>query len=91
MTPIGLGDNAELVETAVFGRMVEDWLNSDIGNYLLQRAREEENAAIEQLIKGQDEAGARATIWTARKFKEWLADGITAGRQALNILEDGEQ
>ena len=91
MTPIGLGDNAELVETAVFGRIVEDWLRSDIGNYLLQRAKEEENAAIEQLIKGQDEAGARATIWTSRKFQEWLADGITAGRQALGILEDGEQ
>ena len=91
MKPIGLGENSELVETAVFGRMVEDWLRSDIGHYLLQRAKEEESAAIEQLIKGDDEAGARATIWTARKFQEWLADGITAGQQALGILEDGEQ
>ena len=41
-----------LVRTAVFGKQVEDFLTSDIGDYLLQKAKHEEADAIEALVQG---------------------------------------
>lgn len=92
----GPDPNDPLVQTAVFGRMCEDFLKSEIGEYLLARALEEEeehtkllvsNAAnwdLTQRVEGQ------AKIWRAQKFREWMADAINAGEQALNLGQEEE-
>jgi hypothetical protein len=79
------------VRTAVFGKQVEDFLQSDIGDYLLQMAKHEELDAIEQLIAAiptQDVTEIRAKIRTARWFQVWLGEAVQRGLQSLKLLEE---
>jgi len=85
-----------LVRTAVFGKQVEDFLTSDIGDYLLQKAKNDEKEAIEQLIAGVgtlDERQVReirGRIYWARGFVQWLGDAVDMGRQSLEMLKEDE-
>ena len=85
-----------LVRTGVFGQQVEDFLQTDIGDYLLQRAKLEEREAIEELIRGFGSLTTdqlfevRARIWQARKFQEWLGRAVEMGMQALEMLKEEE-
>ena len=79
------------VAAAVFGKQVEDFLQSDIGDYLLKRAIAEEEAAIEDLILApseEAEASARAKIWRARSFQHWLGNAVEAGIQATELIKE---
>jgi len=79
------------VAAAVFGKQAEDFLQSDIGDYLLQRAKEEEAEGIELLVKASlpsELETARAQIWRARSFQAWLGQAIERGQQALMLIEE---
>jgi len=82
-----------LVRTAVFGKQVEDFLTSDIGDYLLQKAKHEETDAVEELIAATGASAdrlleIRSRIWTARKFSQWLGQAVEMGQQALEMLKE---
>lgn len=81
------------VALAVFGQQVQDFLLSDIGDYLLKKVVEEEREGIEALIKA-DTAGkveeAKAKIWRARSFQNWLGHAIENGLQAIALMKEDD-
>lgn len=85
------------VQTAVFGREVEEFLTSDIGRYLVQRALNEEQMAVQELIKEpakrkntDNDMILRNRIWLARSFRGWLEEAFNEGLQALDLLKENE-
>jgi uncharacterized protein YaaN involved in tellurite resistance len=84
-----------LFESAVFGKVVENFLGSEIGDYLLAKAKTEEQEAIHQLAKVAPWRRRRIQdlqnqIWRAQQFQIWLADAIADGQQATRLLEGEE-
>lgn len=81
------------VALAVFGQQVQDFLLSDIGDYLLKKVVEEEREGIEALIKSGSEierGEALAKIWRARSFQNWLGHAIENGLQALALMKEDD-
>ena len=81
------------VRAAVVGKVVEDWLESDVGKALAESAAREIEQAVEEL----------KTVWPLRVFKvmqlqerirqcerfqKALADKIVDGRQAIQTIEE---
>jgi hypothetical protein len=84
-----------LFESAVFGKQVENFLGSEIGDYLLAKAKNEEQEAIHQISKVAPWRRRRIQelqnhIWRAQQFQIWLADAIADGQQATRLLEGEE-
>lgn len=80
-----------LVEWATFGREVQLFLQSPIGDFLLKRSEEEISEAVLELKKVHSWRRRRIqelqnTIKVAEKFQFWLADAIAAGNQAEEQL-----
>lgn len=85
----------EIFETAVFGKIIENFLGSEIGNYLLGKAKLEEEEAMRALIVTSPWRRRRIQqlqnqIWRSQQFQVWLADAIVAGEQATNFLEGAQ-
>ena len=87
-------DNLELLERAGFGREVELFWGSGVGQYLRTRAQECYTEAI-QALKSVDPTDARAVmkaqndVRVAEMFEQWLTEAVTDGLKALELL-DGE-
>ncbi len=82
----------DLLETAVFGKEVENFLNSRIGKYLVRRAEAEAETATESLKTTASWRSRRIRdlqneIKVAESFQQWLADAVMDGHQALNLIE----
>ncbi len=86
----------ELQEAAVFGEIVHNFMVSEIGVYITQRAQNMEHEALLKLRRCdpenagsirqyQNEADVPALIIG------WLKDAISDGAKALQILETREQ
>ena len=80
------------VETAVFGKQVEDFLSGEIGRFLVSNAEREVDAAVEALkrcdpIDANRIRDLQAIIWRGENFQRWLAEAIMNGQQALSLLE----
>jgi hypothetical protein len=86
-------DDRMLWEAAVFGKEVEDWLKSDIGDYMVQRARTEAIECYGQLkvvspwrwLKIQD---LQNRIKVCEWFRDWLGEAYQTGVQATQALEE---
>lgn len=81
-----------LYAEAILGKDAEEWLNSDLGRYVLARVEEEEREALEAMADVSPWRRRRiqqlqSQLWRARSFKGWLGEMIVAGRQALQQLE----
>jgi len=84
-----------LYAEAILGKDAEEFLKTDLGRYMLARAEEEEREALDALANVSPWRRRRiqqlqAQLWRARSFTGWLAEMITAGRQALQQLETPE-
>jgi hypothetical protein len=85
----------QLYEQAAFGRQIEEFLNTDIGKYLLHKAQIEAEDAMEKLVQC-DAFNTEAVmklqnkIIQAENFRQWLGQGINDGLSALQILEDNQ-
>ena len=85
-----------VVRTAVFGRQVEDFVNSDIGRHITRRADDEISECLDELKRISPDwpwgrrkiARLQSRIATAERVMHWLAEAITEGHQAMNIIED---
>lgn len=82
------------VRTAVFGKEVEHFLESSIGTYLLQCAREQSESATERLkhadpFEPEKIVALQMKINIADSIIGWLGDAVAAGLQATeHIRED---
>lgn len=91
-----MSDSNALMETAVFGRRVEEFMASDLGRYLVLKAESQEQQATEELKKLSPwtPMARRAMqkiqndIRVAEWFQQWLGEAVMDGLQATNILED---
>lgn len=89
-------DLKTLSAEAILGKDAEDFLNSDLGQFLIQRAEEEAREWTEKLksinpwLPGSARRVQRIQneIWKREAFKQYLADLIINGRQALQLLEE---
>ena len=82
-----------VVRTATLGKQVEDFLNTDIGKYLIGRAEEESQQALDKLKVVSPWRRTRirdlqAQVWRAESFQQWLGNAIVEGQHALEMLQD---
>lgn len=82
------------VRWAMFGKQVELFLQSDVGSYLVKRAKAECDEAVEQLKQVDAFDGkAVATIQLKARVADavivWLGDAIAAGESAIEQLKEG--
>lgn len=80
-------DEQRLVERVKLGVMAENFVSSRLGEYLLDRASQEEADALQQLaiIAPSDSEGIRdlqAVVQRSRAFNQWLIDAINGMHQA---------
>lgn len=83
------------VRTAVFGKQVEDFLQSDIGDYLLKNSQ----------YKAEQALGELKTVWPwrtrrirqlqnelriAEDFQRWLGYAVASGQEAMKRIEGEE-
>jgi len=86
-----------LVRTAVFGKMVEDFLQSEIGAYLLQRALDQEETATRELVANaafwdvEHIVECQGRIRMAENFRQWLAEAMDAGDQAIKLGQEEDR
>ncbi len=85
-----------LFDVAVLGEQVGQFFKSDIGQYLLDHAAQQEAQGLEALrrVKCNDAQAvwdAQCQVWVAEKFRIWLTDAVQAGLKAQMILEDREE
>ncbi len=87
----------ELLRTVEIGLDAQQFLGTNIGRYLIERAEGEVAAAIDQLkvIDPDDRAGIQKLqnqIWRAESIQFWLADLIQEGTNAEETLQqiDGQ-
>lgn len=85
-----------LIAEAVLGRDAEEFLNSDLGRYLVGRANQEEQEALDKLARVSSWRRNRikelqAEVWRARSVRLWLAEMVQAGRQAETQLDQTEE
>lgn len=85
--------NPELYAEAMLGKDVEEFLNTDIGRYLIGRAEQESAEATDQLKKvypwrKRKIQELQARIWRADSVQGWLAELIISGRQSLQTLDE---
>lgn len=80
------------VQWATFGKQVEYFLQSDVGSYLVKRAKQEGDEALEELKKvdafdGNKVAACQLKARVADAVIVWLGDAIAAGESATEQLK----
>lgn len=88
-----LDPNDPVVRDAVFGKQVEDFLSSDIGEYLLKKAEREIESTVEKLKKANPNEpmsvqGLQNQIKVCESIVGWLGEAIRSGQQAVKAIED---
>lgn len=84
-----LDPNDPQVRVAIFGEQVKQFLDSDIGVYLLQCADEDAGAAMREFAQVEltdtaKLAAIQLKLNTARNVENWLKQAIIAGKQAFD-------
>ena len=95
MRPPDLDPNSPTVRVAVFGQQVKDFLESPVGDYVVQRASAERTKAIEGLktvnpFSSEDVLKLQLEVRWAEHFLGWLGAAVQDGQNAESQIE-GEQ
>lgn len=82
-----------LIRRAVFGKQVDNFLSTDIGRYLMARAKSESDDALADFKRCDpaDEKRVRrlqTAIQQADNLKAWLETAVLDGLQAIEIIEE---
>jgi hypothetical protein len=90
---VPLNPSDPVVEAAVFGQEVENFLNTRIGAYLLRKAQDQASEAIEELavVDAEDPKAIRKLqnkISVSDQFIGWLREAIMMGEQATDALRE---
>ena len=83
----------EHIIVATFGEQVQNFMNSDVGRYLIGRADQQSEEAFFQFkhCDVNDVEKVRSlqnTILRSEEFKLWLGEAVQDGLHSLNILEN---
>lgn len=87
-------DDPELFDVAVLGKRVEAFWDSDVGQYLLNKALGEYNSALEEFLACSPldtptVTRLQSAMIRAASVKEWLSTAISEGIRAVDIIEKG--
>jgi hypothetical protein len=90
---MALNPDDPVLRTAVFGRQVEQFLDSDIGCYLAQCAEKDIELGINQLkkadpFKPEQVIAAQMKVKIAETIMGWLGDALRAGYQATEAIKE---
>lgn len=82
----------ELVAEYSLGKNSEEFIESELGRYIIGRVDQERSDAVEKLINTPSWRWItirelRNEIWRCDTFKGWLADCVIRGKQALELLD----
>lgn len=83
------------IPDAQFGKQLEMWLETDIGRYMVKRAEDEIERAVEEM-KTTNPHDVRLMVEAQNKVKvaefvlSWLGDAIREGHSALESLKSEE-
>ena len=83
-------------QAAVLGAIVEDFMKSDVGQYLLAKADDLERTNTEQVVTNLMSMNqvqmnmAWTTIQCARFFRKWLEDAVQQYHQIVALKEGGQ-
>lgn len=82
----------ELFAEAMLGKDAEEFIHSDIGQYVIGCAEQEISEASDQLKRVHPWRTRRIRelqneIWRAESFQTWLSELVIRGRQAVQQLE----
>lgn len=85
-------DKQVLFAEAILGKDAEEFIESEIGQYMLGAAEQEAQDAYESLKNVLPWRRRRIQelqnrIWRAESFKSWLAELVTTGKQAMDALD----
>lgn len=82
-----------LMAEAILGQDAQEFVKTELGRYILGRARQEKAEALEQLGRVSPWRRNRIRqlqneVWRADSIAGWLSELITSGRQAEAVLEE---
>ena len=85
-----------LVDNAVLGQQVDSFMRSDIGKYLLEKARTEQAEGYSELLQAdftdcEAVRKAQNKVHRAEDFVNWLNEAIITGLRATEVLESREE
>jgi hypothetical protein len=83
----------ELYAEAVLGRDAEEFVQSELGQFVIGRAEQESRDAMDELKRCHPWRTRKIKelqnrIWRAESMQNWIGELIVRGRQALQQLED---
>jgi len=86
---------ATLYAEAMLGGDTDDFFNTEIGRYVLERSKEEADEAIEELknisfLQSDKIAELQMKIKVAEGAVRWLNELLITGRQSMQLLNEGE-
>lgn len=86
-------DAEEMVIRAILGEQVGKFMNTDMGQYMINRANDKKESALAKLSEcnPQDSELIRKLqndVWLATNVIQWLDDAIREGLQALRIIDN---
>jgi hypothetical protein len=89
-------EREELLERAGFGKQIESFWSSRIGEYLQGRAEEEYVTGITDLKTADPQdwktvQKLQNKVWLAERFKGWLSEAVIDGLKSMELLESGEE
>jgi hypothetical protein len=92
-TTLSVDPESPDVQLAVFGRQVELFLETEIGQYLVQCAEQEISEALNKLKDADAEdpkliRALQAKVKVGEFFIGWLQDAVKSGTQAKELLEE---
>lgn len=84
------------VETAILGKMAEEFIGSDIGKYIVARAEleaREANDALKRVfpLRWRRVMQLQNQIKVAESIQGWLVDAITDGQAAMKTIQGEEE
>src|SRR3974390_1371899 len=84
-----------LLESAVLGKRLEDFLQTDIGQFIMDRCQDDIDEMVEKLKKVSPwRRGAivrlQAQISAMESFQNWICAAVIDGIRSAEALEDDE-
>ena len=80
-------------EKAILGKQIDEFLSSEIGKFLLNKAHDEWVTAIEALrdCSPEDLLKHQSNMKRAESIRAWLIGAVEEGLRALNLIEEDEE
>lgn len=91
-----LNERDEMQRLIKLGFSAEDFLSSDLGKFIAEKAEAERTSAIEELIScspfdGETISRLQSRVAVADAAMQWLADAIILGQEAQERMRQLDQ